>query len=49
YQKFVNKVDKLRAVSGHMFGASRVQIPENNLDNLKLTREEDGAVETLDP
>ncbi|GKB44617.1 hypothetical protein Tco_0889559 [Tanacetum coccineum] len=48
-QKFVNKVDKLRAVSGHMLGASGVQIPKNNLDNLKSTREEDGAVETLDP
>ncbi|GJX03182.1 retrovirus-related pol polyprotein from transposon TNT 1-94 [Tanacetum coccineum] len=33
-----------------MLGASRVQIPENNLDNLKLTREEeDGTSEALDP
>nr|GEX14498.1 hypothetical protein [Tanacetum cinerariifolium] len=48
-QKFENKVDELRAVSDHMLGAFGVQIIENNLDNLKLTREEDGAVETLDP
>ncbi|GJY56487.1 hypothetical protein Tco_0455602 [Tanacetum coccineum] len=32
-----------------MLGASRVQISENNLDNLKLTREEDGKFETVDP
>ncbi|GJY56005.1 mitochondrial proton/calcium exchanger protein-like protein isoform X1 [Tanacetum coccineum] len=32
-----------------MLGASEVQIPENNLDNLKLTREEDGDFETVDP
>ncbi|GJR13244.1 hypothetical protein Tco_0795896 [Tanacetum coccineum] len=42
-------IDELRAVSGHMLGVSEVQIPENNLDNLKSTREEDGVVETLDP
>ncbi|GJZ14453.1 hypothetical protein Tco_0550130 [Tanacetum coccineum] len=32
-----------------MLGASRVQIPEKNLDNLKLIREEDGEFETVDP
>ncbi|GJR17509.1 hypothetical protein Tco_0966036 [Tanacetum coccineum] len=48
-QKYENKVDELRAVFDHMLGASEVQIPKNNLDNLKLTREEDGAMETLDP
>ncbi|GKD58940.1 hypothetical protein Tco_1296449 [Tanacetum coccineum] len=48
-QKFVNKVDELRAVSCHVLGASRVQVPENNLDNLKLKREEDGTSEALDP
>ncbi|GJQ91824.1 hypothetical protein Tco_0002963 [Tanacetum coccineum] len=33
-----------------MLGASGVQIPENNLDNLKSTREEeDGTSEALDP
>ncbi|GKC50112.1 hypothetical protein Tco_1072857, partial [Tanacetum coccineum] len=42
-------VDELRAVSCHMLGASGVQIPQNNLDNLKLTREVDGTSETLDP
>ncbi|GJS60185.1 hypothetical protein Tco_0654969 [Tanacetum coccineum] len=45
----MNKVDELRVVFSHMLGASRVQIPENNLDNLKLTREEDGEFETADP
>ncbi|GKB20937.1 hypothetical protein Tco_0854860 [Tanacetum coccineum] len=48
-QKFLDKVDELRAVSGHMPGASRVQIPENNLDSLKLTREVDGEFEIVDP
>nr|GEW29869.1 retrovirus-related Pol polyprotein from transposon TNT 1-94 [Tanacetum cinerariifolium] len=33
-----------------MLGASKVQIPENNLDNLKSTREEEnGTSEALDP
>ncbi|GKA32635.1 hypothetical protein Tco_0719002 [Tanacetum coccineum] len=32
-----------------MLGASGVQIPENNLDNLKLTREEDGEFDIVDP
>ncbi|GJS72861.1 hypothetical protein Tco_0705702 [Tanacetum coccineum] len=47
--KILNKVDELRAVFGHLLGASGVQIPKNNLDNLKLTREVDGEFETLDP
>nr|GFB57923.1 hypothetical protein [Tanacetum cinerariifolium] len=33
-QKFMCELDELRAISGHMLGASGVQIPENNLDNL---------------
>ncbi|GJW99020.1 hypothetical protein Tco_0180828 [Tanacetum coccineum] len=48
-KKFVYKVDELRAVFGHMLGATRVQVPEDDLDHLKLVRGEDGAVETLDP
>ncbi|GJV43318.1 hypothetical protein Tco_1427854 [Tanacetum coccineum] len=32
-----------------MLGAARVQVPVYDLYDLKLTREEDGAVETLDP
>ncbi|GKD30556.1 hypothetical protein Tco_1241334 [Tanacetum coccineum] len=32
-----------------MLGASGVQIPKNNLENQKLTREEDGELETVDP
>nr|GEV56611.1 hypothetical protein [Tanacetum cinerariifolium] len=31
-----------------MLGAARVQIPENNLDNLHSSREEDGTSETMD-
>ncbi|GKA72273.1 hypothetical protein Tco_0778489 [Tanacetum coccineum] len=32
-----------------MLGAIRVQIPENNLDNLHSSREEDGTSKTMDP
>ncbi|GJT22484.1 hypothetical protein Tco_0892421 [Tanacetum coccineum] len=32
-----------------MLGASGVQIPENNLDNLQSIREEDGTSEIVDP
>ncbi|GKE43336.1 hypothetical protein Tco_1470620, partial [Tanacetum coccineum] len=32
-----------------MLGASGVQIPQNNLDNLQSIREEDGTSETVDP
>ncbi|GJR85805.1 hypothetical protein Tco_1222669 [Tanacetum coccineum] len=32
-----------------MLGAARVQLPEYDLYDLKLTQEEDRAVETLDP
>ncbi|GJT78383.1 hypothetical protein Tco_1045108 [Tanacetum coccineum] len=32
-----------------MLGAAQVQVPKYDLYDLKLTREEDGAVETLDP
>ncbi|GKA32106.1 hypothetical protein Tco_0718473 [Tanacetum coccineum] len=31
-----------------MLGAARVQIPENNLDDLHSSREEDGTSETMD-
>nr|GEU82421.1 R-linalool synthase QH1, chloroplastic-like [Tanacetum cinerariifolium] len=34
---------------GHMFGAAGVQTPENNLDNLHSSREEDGTLEAVDP
>nr|GEZ48761.1 hypothetical protein [Tanacetum cinerariifolium] len=43
-QKFLYEVDELRAISGYMLGASGVQIPENNLDNLHSIVE-DGAIE----
>ncbi|GKG50438.1 hypothetical protein Tco_0521538, partial [Tanacetum coccineum] len=36
-------------IFGHMLGSAGVQIPENNLDDLPSSREEDGTSETLDP
>ncbi|GJZ06312.1 hypothetical protein Tco_0540105 [Tanacetum coccineum] len=48
-QKFTDEVDELRAISSHMLGASRVQIPQNNLENLQSLREEDGTSEIVDP
>nr|GEW47820.1 reverse transcriptase domain-containing protein [Tanacetum cinerariifolium] len=44
--KFLYEVDELRAVSSHMLG---FQIPENNLDNLHSTIEEDITLEVVDP
>ncbi|GJV91480.1 hypothetical protein Tco_1539293, partial [Tanacetum coccineum] len=32
-----------------MLGAAGVQIPENSLDDLQASREEDGTLETVDP
>ncbi|GJY07150.1 putative ribonuclease H-like domain-containing protein, partial [Tanacetum coccineum] len=49
-EKLVNEIGELRAISSHVLGASGVQIPQNNLDNLRSTEEEeDGATEVLDP
>ncbi|GKC82411.1 hypothetical protein Tco_1138128 [Tanacetum coccineum] len=46
----MNKIGELRAISGHVLRAARVQIPQNNLDNLQSIREEeDGATEVSDP
>ncbi|GKB03190.1 hypothetical protein Tco_0831279 [Tanacetum coccineum] len=45
----IDKIDKLRAISGYMLGAVRVQIPENNLDDLNSSREKDETSETMDP
>ncbi|GJT35852.1 hypothetical protein Tco_0926271 [Tanacetum coccineum] len=48
--KFTNKVHELRAVPCHMFRTSEVQIPEDDLEDLSLTREEeDGTSVALDP
>nr|GEW10292.1 hypothetical protein [Tanacetum cinerariifolium] len=47
-QEFTDEIGEMRAISGHMLGAVRVQIPENNLNDLHLLREEDGTLETLD-
>ncbi|GKC27427.1 hypothetical protein Tco_1034721 [Tanacetum coccineum] len=49
-EKLMNKIGKLRAISGHVLGEARVQIPQNNLDNLQSIREEeDGVTEVSDP
>ncbi|GKE63451.1 hypothetical protein Tco_1513818, partial [Tanacetum coccineum] len=46
----MNEISELRAISSHVLGASRVQIPQNNLDNLQSIREEeDGATKVSDP
>ncbi|GJW25033.1 hypothetical protein Tco_0038844 [Tanacetum coccineum] len=44
-QEFADEVGELRAISGHMLGAAGVQIPEDNLDDLHSSREEDGTLE----
>nr|GEX48267.1 hypothetical protein [Tanacetum cinerariifolium] len=48
-QKFIDEIGELKAIFRHMLGAARVQIPENNLDNLDSLREEDGTSKTMDP
>ncbi|GJY00552.1 ribonuclease H-like domain-containing protein [Tanacetum coccineum] len=48
-EKLVKESGELRAISGYVLGASGVQIPQNNLDNLRSIEEEDGATEVLDP
>ncbi|GKE93893.1 hypothetical protein Tco_1574988, partial [Tanacetum coccineum] len=48
-QEFADKVGKMRAIFNHMLGAARVQIPEDNLDDLHASREEDGTLEFMDP
>ncbi|GJW13774.1 hypothetical protein Tco_0017907 [Tanacetum coccineum] len=47
--EFTNKVDELRALPGHMLGAARVQVPEDELDDLQWTREENREFEIVDP
>nr|GEV59632.1 hypothetical protein [Tanacetum cinerariifolium] len=48
-QEFVDKIGELRAISGHILGGAGVQIPENNLDDLHSSREEDGTSKIIDP
>ncbi|GJY50953.1 hypothetical protein Tco_0441800 [Tanacetum coccineum] len=48
-QEFADEVGELRAIFGPMLGAAEVQIPEDNLDDLHSSREEDGTLETMDP
>ncbi|GJX51945.1 hypothetical protein Tco_0280314 [Tanacetum coccineum] len=47
--EFANKVDELRALPGHVLGATSIHVLEDDLNDLKWTWEEDGVVETLDP
>nr|GFB97938.1 hypothetical protein [Tanacetum cinerariifolium]GFC02311.1 hypothetical protein [Tanacetum cinerariifolium] len=47
-KKLLYKIDKLRAISGHMLGAAEVQVPEDDLDNLRAKSEE-GTLELEDP
>nr|GEZ33302.1 hypothetical protein [Tanacetum cinerariifolium] len=49
-EKLMNEIGELRAISSHVLGAFGVQIPQNNLDNLRSTvEEEDGETKVLDP
>nr|GEW80628.1 hypothetical protein [Tanacetum cinerariifolium] len=48
-QKFNDEVDELREIFGHMLGASGVQIPQNNLDNLQSIRKEYRTSKIVDP
>ncbi|GKD56644.1 hypothetical protein Tco_1290031, partial [Tanacetum coccineum] len=46
----MNEIGELRVISDHVLGTARVQIPQNNLDNLQSIREEeDGATKVKDP
>nr|GEW71173.1 retrovirus-related Pol polyprotein from transposon TNT 1-94 [Tanacetum cinerariifolium] len=46
-EKLVNEIGELRAISSHVLGAFEVQIPQNDLDNLRLIEKEEeyGATE----
>nr|GEZ47432.1 hypothetical protein [Tanacetum cinerariifolium] len=48
-EKLMNEIGELRAITSHVLRASGVQIPQNNLDNLRLTEEEDEATKVLYP
>nr|GEV12081.1 hypothetical protein [Tanacetum cinerariifolium] len=48
-QNVFDEIGELRAISGYMLRAARVQIPENNLDSLHSSREEHGTSEIMDP
>ncbi|GJR99828.1 hypothetical protein Tco_0316337 [Tanacetum coccineum] len=47
-QEFADEIGELRAISGHMLGAAGVQIPEDNLNDLLASREEDETSEFMD-
>ncbi|GJS45813.1 hypothetical protein Tco_0595934 [Tanacetum coccineum] len=47
--ELIDEIGELGAISGHMLGAAEFQIPEDNLDDLHSSREEDGTLETMDP
>nr|GEX87819.1 hypothetical protein [Tanacetum cinerariifolium] len=45
--KHTDKIKEQRALSCHMLGATRVHVPEDDLNDLKWIPKEDGEVETL--
>nr|GFD38520.1 hypothetical protein [Tanacetum cinerariifolium]GFD38537.1 hypothetical protein [Tanacetum cinerariifolium] len=47
-KKLLYKIDELRAITGHMLGATGIQVPEDDLDNLQV-RSEEGTLELEDP
>nr|GEY79813.1 hypothetical protein [Tanacetum cinerariifolium] len=47
-KKLLYKINELRAISGHMLGATGVQVPEDDLDNLHV-RIKEGTLELEDP
>ncbi|GKF36130.1 hypothetical protein Tco_0112888, partial [Tanacetum coccineum] len=48
-QEFTDEIGELRLISGHVLRATRVQIPEDDLDNLHSLREVDGILIFVDP
>ncbi|GJV30902.1 hypothetical protein Tco_1391302 [Tanacetum coccineum] len=49
YQEFTDEIGELRAISSHVLRATRVQIPEDDLDNVHSLREVDGILVFVDP
>ncbi|GJR65959.1 hypothetical protein Tco_0012024 [Tanacetum coccineum] len=47
--KFTDEIGELRAISGHVLRATRIQIPEDDLDNLHSFKEVDGILVFVDP
>ncbi|GJT18038.1 hypothetical protein Tco_0876744 [Tanacetum coccineum] len=47
--EFANQVDELRALPSYVLRAARVQVPEDDMDDLQWTREKDGEFKIVDP